>query len=114
MLPALQQIPETNKFAQLDLAVKEFAPYRVAILPLCLLAKGFFLGVSAWAEVCPGKSEPLIRSNCLERSRSAAIVEGTVVRVALDDAFNTRSIDPPTKRENVACLGANHEMLLVD
>ncbi len=61
-----------------------------------------------------GKIPTSIGSNSLERSRSATIVEVTVVGVTLDDAFNTRSIDPPTKGENVARLGTNHKMLLVD
>ena len=56
----------------------------------------------------------LIRPNPLERSRPSPIVKGTVERIALNHAFNTRSIDTAAEGQNIARLRTNHEMLVVD
>lgn len=56
----------------------------------------------------------LIRPNSLERSCPSPIMEGAIERVALNYAVNSRSVDPPAKRQNTASLGTNDEMLIID
>jgi hypothetical protein len=41
-------------------------------------------------------------------------MESTIERIALNHALNTRSINTPAKRQNIARLRTNHEMLVVD
>jgi hypothetical protein len=41
-------------------------------------------------------------------------VEGAIEGSALNNAFNPRSIDAPTERQNIACLRTHHEVLIVD
>ena len=41
-------------------------------------------------------------------------MEGAIEGVALNDATDSRPVDPPAKRQNAACFGANHEMLVLD
>ena len=41
-------------------------------------------------------------------------MERTIERIALNHSFHTRPIDPPAKRQNIARLRTNHEMLIVD
>jgi hypothetical protein len=41
-------------------------------------------------------------------------MEVAIVGVALNHAFDTRPIHPSTKRQDIACLRSNHQMLIID
>lgn len=41
-------------------------------------------------------------------------MNGALYRGALDDSINTRAVNPASKREHVASLGAKDDVLLID
>jgi hypothetical protein len=56
----------------------------------------------------------LVRPNALKRSCASTIVEGTVEGVALNYAFDAWTIDSSAKRQDIARLGVDYKMLVVD